>query len=88
MKVAPLFRVPQYRDEDLTRLAIRHYNEALRQRGPWIPSMIARCDSDQAFLDRLRVNYLRHQVSDRVCPLGAMLPGETYREVQCAIRTW
>ena len=85
LPAVPRFRVPQYSDEDLTRLACRHYNDNLRQRGLGRPMLLARPTSDQAFLDRLRVNYLRHHVSERLFPRGVILPDETYRQLQMVL---
>ena len=55
---ALVISVPEIPKEKLTEVACRHYNNRARD-----DDMPADKDSDQGFLDRISVNYLRHQMS-------------------------
>ena len=52
--------VPELDSDRLTHLAVEHYNSSVFGTGR--PS--AKLDSDEDFLDRIRVNYLRHVLTN------------------------
>jgi hypothetical protein len=83
-------RVRQLGDDELLRQAIRHYN---RRQEEWMESrwehpdrQPARPDSDPLFLRRIKVNFIRHQMTSYDRALDSMAARVGVREASAVIR--
>ena len=78
--------VPLLAQDDLIRRACAHYNARRWQseREPYGPP--ARADSDPLFLERIAVNYLRHELSPYEAQLGAIYGRVGVREGYIALK--
>ena len=58
------FTIPQYEKTQLYKLAVEHYNDLWQSKGRHEKTIHLHKDLDPNFLNRIAVNFLRHEMSD------------------------
>lgn len=78
-------RVPCLSRDEVLRRAVNHYNA--RQCERWDDGRFASLDSDERFLERIAVNYLRHELSSYEAHLDATFGKVGARDAYVEIKT-